>query len=135
MYSFSLTVCENQTGQSDAMYRIKWGAWCPLCSPLALTVYIRVCNLLCVQLIEAQCAADERDRMISELRSTCESGKLAELQTDNMLQSLRQKLAEYEAAFGDVEGAASRSELAIVTLQQQARESQQRIVELESQLR
>jgi len=73
--------------------------------------------------------------MISELRSTCESGKLAELQTDNMLQSLRQKLAEYEAAFGDVEGAASRSELAIVTLQQQARESQQRIVELESQLR
>jgi len=84
------------------------------------------------QLIEAHRDVEDRDRIISELRSTCESGKVAELQADNVLQSLRQKLAEYEAAFGDVEGAASRSELTIVTLQQQARESQQRIVELES---
>jgi len=73
--------------------------------------------------------------MITELRSSCESSKLAELQTNNMLQSLRQKLAEYEAAFGDVEGAASRSELTIVTLQKQATVSQQHIVELESQHR
>jgi len=73
--------------------------------------------------------------MIAELRSSCESGKVAELQTNNILQSLRQKVSEYEAAFGDVEGAASRSELTIVTLQQQATDSQQHIVELESQHR
>jgi len=60
---------------------------------------------------------------------------MVELQADNTLQSLREKLAEYEAAFGDVEGAASRSEVTIVTLQQQAKESQQHIVELESQHR
>ena len=78
---------------------------------------------------------EQRERMITELRSSCESSKLAELQTNNMLQSLRQKLAEYEAAFGDVEGAASRSELTIVTLQKQATVSQQHIVELESQHR
>jgi len=52
-----------------------------------------------------------------------------------MLQSLRLKLADYEAAFGDVEGAASRSELTIMTLRQQASQSQQRIIELESHLR
>jgi len=57
---------------------------------------------------------------------------LSELEADKALQSLRQRLAEYEAAFGDVEGAASRSELTIVTLQQQARETQQRILELDS---
>jgi len=78
---------------------------------------------------------EQRERIIAELRSSHESGKVAELQTNSMLQSLRQKLAEYEAAFGDVEGAASRSELTIVTLQQQATESQQHIVELESQHR
>ena len=88
-----------------------------------------------VQLIEAQRDVQQRDRMIDELRSTCEAGKVTELQTDSMLQSLRQKLAEYEAAFGDVEGAAGRSELTIVTLQQQASESQRHIIELESQHR
>lgn len=79
-----------------------------------------------------QCELDQRDRVVTELRSACESGKLSELEADKALQSLRQRLAEYEAAFGDVEGAASRSELTIVTLQQQARETQQRILELDS---
>jgi len=90
---------------------------------------------VCVQLIEAQRDVEQRDRIISELKSTCESGKAAELQADNMLQSLRQKLVEYETAFGDVEGAASRSELTIITLQQQANESRRQIIELESQCR
>ena len=95
-----------------------------------LVVYV-----LHVQLIEARHELEQRDRVLVELRSTCESGKAAELHTDSVVQSLRQKLAEYEVAFGDVEGAAGRSELTIATLQQQARESQQRIIELESQLR
>jgi len=88
--------------------------------------------VICFQLIEARRDVEQRDRIITDLRSTCESGRMVEFEADNKLQSLREKLAEYEAAFGDVEGAASRSEVTIVTLQQQAKESQQRIVELES---
>jgi len=85
-----------------------------------------------VQLIGAQHDVEHRDKVIAELRSACESSKAAELQSNSMLQSLTQKLEQYQAAFGDVEGAAGRSELTIVTLQQQARESQQHIIELES---
>jgi len=84
-----------------------------------------------MQLIEAQRDTECKDKIIAELRSACESSKAAELQADSMLQSLRHKVDEYQAAFGDVEGAAGRSELTIVTLQQQARESQQHIIELE----
>jgi len=109
--------------------------WCEyLCMHLCgLAQGVLTYRKLCVvQLVEAQCEVDQRDRVVTELRSTCESGKLSELEADRTLQSLRQRLAEYEAAFGDVEGAASRSELTIVTLQQQARETRQRIVELDS---
>jgi len=87
---------------------------------------------MCVQLIEAQHDVEHRDKVVAELRSACECSKAGELQANNMLQSLRQKLDDYQAAFGEVEGAAGRSELTIVTLQQQARESQQHIMELES---
>jgi len=85
-----------------------------------------------VQLIESRHDVEHRDEVIVELRSACESSKAAEMHAGSMLQSATQKLDEYAAAFGDVEGAAGRSELTIVTLQQQARDSQQRIVELES---
>ena len=90
---------------------------------------------MCLQLVESHRDVEHRDGLIEELRSTCESSKVAELEADGVLQSLRQKLAEYEAAFGDVEGAASRSELTIITLQKQASESRQHIMELESQHR
>ena len=91
---------------------------------------------MCVQLAESQCEVQQRDRVIADLRLIRESERaVADQQSDNIVQSLKQKLAEYESAFGDVEGAASRSELTIVTLQQQATESRQRIIELESQLR
>jgi len=75
---------------------------------------------------------EQRNSIITKLRSTCELNKAAQLEADGRLQSMSHKLGEYEAAFGDVEGAASRSELTIVTLQQQARESHQHIVDLES---
>jgi hypothetical protein len=58
-----------------------------------------------------------------------------EARNEAVIQSLHKKLADYEAAYGSIEGAANRSELAIVTLQQQNNEAQQRIIEFETKLR
>lgn len=52
-----------------------------------------------------------------------------------LVQSLRDKLVEYEAQMNILEGAATRSELAIKTLSHDNQACQKRIVELELALR
>jgi len=93
------------------------------------------CNALCVQLFEAQREIDSREQTIRDLQASVDVRMEVDARHESHIQSLRQKLAEYESAYGSIEGAANRSELTIVTLQQQNNEAQQRIVELESRLR
>jgi septal ring factor EnvC (AmiA/AmiB activator) len=87
------------------------------------------------QLFEAEREIEARDQRIRDLQASIDVRMEADARNESAIQSLRQKLADYEAAYGSIEGAANRSELAIVTLQQQNNEAQQRIVDLESKIR
>ena len=78
---------------------------------------------------------DIREEKIRELRMHVETSREAEAKQAAMFESLRQKLAEYEAQYGSLEGAATRSELAINTLQRENNNAQERIMELESRLK
>ena len=49
--------------------------------------------------------------------------------------TLRQKVSEFESQYGTLEGAASRSEYAVQSLQSQLKDSNEKIMELESRLR
>jgi len=42
---------------------------------------------MCLQLVESHRDVEHRDGLIEELRSTCESSKVAELEADGVLQS------------------------------------------------
>ena len=87
------------------------------------------------QLFEAEREIDNREQKIRDLESSLDVRREDDLRHDATIQSLRQKLADYETAYGNIEGAASRSELTIVTLQKQYNESQQLVVQLESSVR
>ena len=99
-------------------------------------IFLWICGeYFCVQLFEAQREINAREQTIRDLQASIDVRMEVDARHEALIQSLRQKLAEYESAYGNIEGAANRSELTIVTLQQQNNEAQQRIVELESRLR
>ena len=78
---------------------------------------------------------EAREEKIRDMQASIDVQKEAAARGDATIQSMRQKLADYEAAYGSIEGAANRSELAIVTLQEQNSEAQRRIIDLEARLR
>ena len=78
---------------------------------------------------------DAREDKIRELKLQTETARESEGKHIALVHSLRQKLCEYEASHGSLEGAASRSEVAIQTLQLNNKESHERIMELDSRLR
>ena len=78
---------------------------------------------------------DSREDKIRELKIHVETSRENEAKQIAMAQSLRQKVIEYEAQYGSLEGAANRSEHAINTLQRDNKEQQERILELESRIR
>ncbi|KAI0225840.1 hypothetical protein LSAT2_023409 [Lamellibrachia satsuma] len=87
------------------------------------------------QLREVQAQLDAREDKIRELKLQAETARESEAKHIALVHSLRQKLCEYDASHGSLEGAANRSEVAIQTLQRDNKESNERIVELESRLR
>ena len=82
-----------------------------------------------------QAQLDAREDKIRELKLQTETARESEAKHVALVHSLRQKLCEYDASHGSLEGAANRSEVAIQTLQRDNKESNKRIVELESRLR
>ena len=76
-----------------------------------------------------------REDKVKELRLQLETTKASETKQAAMCTSLRAKLAEYEAQAGSLEGAASRSEMAIHSLQRECGNYQERIIELEHRLK
>ena len=82
-----------------------------------------------------QAQLEAREDKIRELKLQAEMARESEGKQVALVHSLRQKLCEYEATHGSLEGAANRSGVAIQTLQRDNKESQERIVELESRLR
>lgn len=87
------------------------------------------------QLRDAKGQVDIREDKLRELRLALETSKETEGKHMALVQSLRDKLVEYEAQMNILEGAATRSELAIRTLSQDNQACQKRILELESALR
>lgn len=75
-----------------------------------------------------------RDIKIREMHLSCNSSQDTEARATGLVQTLRDRLAQLEAHAGSVEGAAGRSEFTISKLQKDAREQQDRILELEGRL-
>lgn len=82
-----------------------------------------------------QAQLDAREEKIRDMRLQVETSRESEAKQTAMFHSMRQKLVEYEAQYGSLEGAASRSELAINTLQREYSGAQERVIELESRLK
>ena len=76
-----------------------------------------------------------KEEKVQEQRMMFDAARETEARQAALVQSLRQKVLEYENTLGNVEGAASRTELTISTLQHDNQRSQERIVELESRVR
>ena len=76
-----------------------------------------------------------REDRIKELKLQLETVKESESRQMALCTSLRAKIAEYEAQAGSLEGAASRSEMAIHSLQNECSSYQERILELEHRLK
>ena len=87
-----------------------------------------------MQLREVQAQVEVREDRIKELKLQLETVKEGESRQMALCSSLRAKIAEYEAQSGSLEGAASRSEMAIRSLQQECSNYQERIIELEHRL-
>lgn len=87
------------------------------------------------QLRECQSQIDTRDDKIKELRLALETSKEGEAKQIAVVQSVRNKLVEYEAQLSHLEGVVARSDIAIKALQKENDEKQDRILELESYLR
>ncbi|ELU12895.1 hypothetical protein CAPTEDRAFT_173947 [Capitella teleta] len=70
-----------------------------------------------------------------ELKHHAEAAREGEAKQTAIVQSLRQKIVEYETTYGCIEGAANRSEHAISTLQRDSQVQQERIIDLESRIK
>lgn len=87
------------------------------------------------QVRELQAQLEVKEDKIRELKILNDTCRDSEDKNGLAVQQLRHQLLRYESAFGKLEDAASRSGIAIFSLQDDAREARQRIVELESRLR
>lgn len=93
-------------------------------------------NHLChLKVRELQAQLEVKEDKIRELKILNDTARDSEDKNGLAVQQLRHQLMRYESEFGKLEDAASRSGIAIFSLQDDAREARQRIVELESRLR
>ena len=88
-----------------------------------------------LQLRECESQVLMRDSKIKELKLQVETAREGEAKSTALVATFQQRLAEFEASHGTLEGAASRSELAVQTLSKQNAELQERILDLESRAR
>ena len=87
------------------------------------------------QVRELQVQLDSREEKIRTLKIQVETTRENEAKQTALMASLRQQLVEYEAQYGNIEGAASRSELTINSLQRDNKVQQERILELETRIK
>lgn len=84
---------------------------------------------------EAQAQLEVRDDKLRELRTQLECARETEAKMTGMVQGLRNRLVEYEAHTAGLEARTSRSDLVIEALQQENRQANDRVIELETKLR
>ena len=87
------------------------------------------------QLREVQAQLEVREDKLKELRTQLECAHETEVRMNVTIQSLRNKLVEFESHLATMEGRTSRSDLVVQTLQQENREANDRLIELETKLR
>ncbi len=78
---------------------------------------------------------DRREGKIRDLKVELETTRENEAKQSALVGTFRQRLSEYEATAGTLEGAASRSELAVQALNKQNADLQDRIIDLEARIR
>lgn len=82
-----------------------------------------------------QAQLEAREDKVRELKILSETARESEDRNALIIQQLRGQLMRYQSEFGNLEEVASRSGIAISSLQEDTREAHQRIFELESRLR
>ena len=82
-----------------------------------------------------QVQLDTREEKIRELKLQLEISRENEAKHKALTATLREKLAGFEGEFGNLEDVASRSSVALQTLQRQNAEAKARIIELERRTR
>ena len=78
-----------------------------------------------------QVQLDSREDKIRELKLHLEAARESEAKYKALHQTIREKMVSYETEYGSLENAATRSSVAIETLQRQTADSKARIIELE----
>lgn len=88
-----------------------------------------------MQVHELQVSLDTKEDRLREMKLQLDASRDTETRQAALIQTQRDKLLEYESARGTLEGTASLNELSFQALQQEHREAQQRIIDLEARLR
>lgn len=87
------------------------------------------------QVRELQAQLEVKEDKIREQKILNETARESEEKNAMVIQQLQHRLMRYQSEYGNLEDAANRSGIAISSLQDETRESRQRIIELESRLR
>ncbi|XP_069117841.1 coiled-coil domain-containing protein 170-like [Argopecten irradians] len=88
-----------------------------------------------VNIAELKTELEAKDIKIKELKTLYDTSKESEHRLTSLLESHRQQIMELEGKAGSYESVVGRSEFTVSALQQQIREGQEKILELESRLR
>lgn len=87
------------------------------------------------QIRELQAQLEVREDKNRELKLQLDATREAEANQSVTVSSLRQRLLEYEERYGSLEGAATRSSIAVKSLQLNNQDAHDRIMELESRIK
>lgn len=87
------------------------------------------------QVRDLQMSLESKEDRIREMKIQLDSMRETESRQATLIHTQREKLLEYETHRGNLEGSANLHELSFQALQQEHREAQQRIIDLESRLR
>ncbi|XP_022332635.2 coiled-coil domain-containing protein 170-like [Crassostrea virginica] len=90
---------------------------------------------LMIQIRENEAHLESKEVKIRELKSLYETSKENEAKLTTMLESYRQQILELESKAGSYETVVGRSEFTVSELQRQIRDSNDKILELESRIR
>ena len=87
------------------------------------------------QVRELQSQLNIKEEKFREVRTELDQVRESEAKATTLVQSLKQRLAQYESTSGSYDGLASKTELTVTTLQRENRESKEKIIELETRIR
>lgn len=97
--------------------------------------HVQALSTHCLQLKECEAELETKDVKVKELETLLESKRENESRLTELIQSLRERIGELEGQVGSYETVSTRGEYTISTLQKDLRDSNQRVVQVETHLR